>query len=288
MANETTSSTANDLFFAAWIGDMVVEEQRPYSVIKQFMWFQGGRESDAFTWPIQDDPGAAANVVEATGLSNTALNTSAATATATIEGQMATVTDFLSTISRTDAMSHFAQVLGRSVAERIEDVCADLLDDFSNESGSTGVDASPTTVIEAVGALEARDVVGQLVGVLHPVQVQQVREGLQVTANAHFHANPNMDTGVMANLDAPAGFAGTVFNVPLYQTSTVNTANTAADRLGAIFRANHALGYYELWAPRVELERDASLPGTEIVATTSFGVVEILDREGQGFLSSAT
>ena len=265
----------------------MVEEQRPYNVLKQHFWMQNGQESDQFTWPTQDDPGAAANIVEGTGASNTALNTSAATATATIEGQMATVTDFLAVISRVDALQHFAQVLGRSVAERIEDVCAGIIDDFSNTVGTTTVDLTVAQFLEGVSTLEQNDATGQAVAVLHPVQIGDLRTGVTATSNQHFAANPDGDFSLMGGLDNMAGFAGSLFNVPLYQTSAVVTANAGADRAGAIFVRNHALGYYELWGPRIETERDASLPGTEIVATTSFGVVEVLDREGVSVISDA-
>jgi hypothetical protein len=51
---------------------------------------------------------------------------------------------------------------------------------------------------------------------------------------------------------------------------------------------NRAIGFVSQWDIRVEFERDASLRGTEIVATANYGVGEIDDSSGVGLLTDVS
>lgn len=287
MADETTTTSANDLFFASWVTSEVLDEVRPYNVSRPFFRYAGAAKSNSYDFPIQDDPGAAAaSGGEGTGFSNTSLTTSKATATVGTFGMMATVTDELVAVSLVDALPHFASVLGRSVAEKYEtDFCA-LYDDFTQQTTDTGNNADVADFIAGIAALVARDAVGQLVAVFHPVTTTDIWTNLATGLTASYAGNPsaNFDGVDAANL---SGYAGTLFDVPMYHTSLVPTANAGADRTGAIFVAGVALGLYELWGTRIELERDASMPGTEVVATARYGVVQIRDAWGQEFVFDA-
>lgn len=286
MANETTTTSANDVLFANWVGDMILDEIRPYNVMRPFFRSEGGQKSNSFNFPIQDDPGAATASTEGTGLSNTQLTTNVATATVGTVGQMATVTDELNAVSVIDAYAQFGAVLGRSVAEKYETDFTALVDDFSNTGGpGTGVDLTVAAYLAQLSALEQRDAVGELVTVLHPVQVGDLRSAMITSTGAYF----GNDSAKIGGIDAHdlAGYAGDPFGVPIFQTSLVPTANVGADRAGAVFVAGVALGLYEIWGTRIETERDASLPGTEIVATARYGVVEIRDTWGQTIISDA-
>ena len=73
----------------------------------------------------------------------------------------------------------------------------------------------------------------------------------------------------------PASGSG---NTPVLQTSLVTSTG------GAAFISGVALGLYEIRPMRAELQRDASIPGTEIVVTSRYGVVEIRDVAGETIL----
>jgi hypothetical protein len=66
--------------------------------------------------------------------------------------------------------------------------------------------------------------------------------------------------------------------VDFYQTSAVTATG------GGVFLSNVALGLYEIRPLRIETHRDASLPGTEVVATSRYGMVEIRDVAGETIL----
>lgn len=287
MANETTTTSANDIYFAAWVGDAILDEMRPYNVSKPLMRYEGRRPSKAFDFPIQDDPGVAtSNQTEGTAFTNTSLATSKATATARLNGQVATITDFIDAVAIVDAVSHFSQVLGRSCAEEYETTIDAQYANFSNVTGSSGVDLTLAQFLDAISQLEQRDAIGSLAGVFHPVQVGDLRTVVTVTANANFASNPSFNDGGVVDAKL-MGYVGNPFGVELYMSSAVPTANAGADRAGGIFVKGVSNGLYEVWDTRVENHRDVFQPGTQLAATSCYGVAEIRDSWGQGVTTDA-
>jgi hypothetical protein len=277
VASETTTTSQADSLFTSWVDDMIIDEVRPYNVMRPFFRTRGPEKAAAFDFPLQADPGAAgASYTEGTGLSNTELTSTDETATATSKGMMATITDELTEISLWDTYSHFGGVLARSVAERFETDATALLDDFANTTGTAGVASTASTIYEAVNQLEQRDQVGTPVAVLDPLQVGQIRDDIGTSGAAAIASGSMNVAGALAG--TLAGFAFEWAGTPIYQTSLVTSTG------GAVFLADLALGLYQIRAVRTELERDASLPGTEIVVTERYGSVEVRDVAGETVL----
>ena len=106
------------MFFSNWVGDSILDEARGHNVIAPLFRYEGRRPGRVFNFPIQDDPGVATSgQAEGTAFTETVLTTSSQTATALLNGQVATVTDVLDAVSIVDAVGHFASVLGRSCAD---------------------------------------------------------------------------------------------------------------------------------------------------------------------------
>lgn len=287
MANEITTAVADDLLFVSWFSDRVLDELRPYSVAKPLLRYEGRRPTMVMNFALQDDPGAAAsNQTQGTAFTNTAITTSRATATARLNGQVVTLNDVARDTSFIDEVSHFAAMLGRSCAEEYEVTIAALYDDFTNSTGTSGADLTIAQFLDAISQLEQRDAVGSLVAVLHPVQVGDLRAGVASSTGAWYggEAGTRQANIVEAKL---AGYAGNLFGVDIFMTSAVATANGAADRAGAIFVRGEALGLYEVWDTRLETHRDAFQPGTQIAATSVYGVVMIRDAWGQEVTTDA-
>lgn len=286
MANETTTTTANDVYFAAWVSDRLLDEIRPYMVTKPLLRYEGRRNSKAFDFPIMDDPGVAtSNQAEGTAFTNTALSTSKATATAVMNGIVATVTDFLDLVAMVDVVSYFGQVLARSCAEEYEVTLTALINDGSNSTGVSGSDFTLAQFQDAVSALEQRDAIGQLVAVLHPVQVGDLRLGLGASA-ASLWTVPSAGAEPFTDYKG-AGYAGNLFGVDIFMTSAVPTANAGADRDGGIFVKGVTDGIYEVRDIGAETHRDAFLPGTQIACTSYYGAVEIRDTWKQRIVTDA-
>lgn len=280
MASETTMTSQADSLFASWVDDMIIEEVRPYNVCRPFFRTRGPEKSNAFDFSLLADPGVAnsgpGSYTEGTGLSNTELTSTDETATATAKGMMATVTDELSEVSLWDTYSVFGAALARSVAERFETDATALLDDFSNTTGTAGVASTTSTLYEAVNQLEQRDQVGTPVGVLDPLQIGQIRNDVGTSGAAALGSSSLSVGGVLSNV--LSGFAFEWAGAPWYQTSLVTSTG------GAVFLSDLALGLYQIRQTRTELERDASLPGTEIVVTERYGMVEVRDVAGETIL----
>jgi len=286
MADETTTTTANDVMFSAWVSDRILDEIRPYMVTKPLLRYEGRRPSKSFDFPIMDDPGvAASNQAEATAFTNTALATSKATATAVQNGIVATVTDFLELVALIDAVSYFGQVLARSCAEEYEVTLTGLVNDGSNSTGTSGADLTLAQFQDAVSQLEQRDAMGQLVTVLHPVQVGDLRAALGSSA-ASLWTSGAQGAGEFTDYKG-AGYAGNLFGVDIFMTSAVPTANAGADRDGGMFVRGVTDGIYEVRDIQAETHRDAFLPGTQIACTSYYGAVEIRDTWKQRIVTDA-
>jgi hypothetical protein len=279
MANESTTTSHNDVIFTSWVRDRILDEVRPYNVQRPFFDTEGKRPSNAMVFPVQDSPGAASSYTEGTGLSNTAQTTSGQTATAGTFGMMATVTQELAETAVIDAVNQVAAVLGRSVAEKFETDAASYLDDFSNTTGVAGIKTTYAGLLDAKNQLATRDQMGTAVFVLDPLQVGGVYQDVATSGAALFaHDSTNVNGMQAATLAGYAGFD--VADAPVYQTSTVTSTG------GACYLANQALGLYEIRPPTTETFRDITLPGDEIVTTTRYGMIEIRDASGQTILSA--
>lgn len=278
MANEVTTTILADSTFAAWVTSVILDEARPYNVMRPFFRYAGPEKSNAYQFPIQDKPTVAAAYTEGTGLSNAAFTDSKATATAGPVGQQATVTDEAQETTVYDAVGQIAGVLGRSVAEKWETDATALTAAFSNTTNTAGVPLTWVTMLAAKNGLELRDMRGTAVYVLDPSQVGQVRQDVGASGAALF-GNPAMPVmGIeAATLDGYAGFS--VSGSPVYQSTLVTATG------GGIFIAGEALGLYEIRPSRVETIRVPGLPGLQIDVTTRYGMIEIRDASGQTILT---
>ena len=271
MANEVTTTILGDSNFAAWVSSQILDETRPYHVMRPFFRYAGPEKSNSYQFPIQDKPTVAAAYTEGTGLSNAAFTDSKATAVAGPVGQQATVTDEAQETTVYDAFGQISNVLMRSVGEKWETDATALTAAFATTSNTAGVPLTYVTALAAVNALEARDMTGSPVMVLDPLQVGQIRQDIGSSGAAVF-GNPSVEVnGILASTFS--GYAGfSVARAPVYQSSAVNAT------AGGVFIADQALGLYEVRAPRTETIRVPGLPGLQIDVTTRYGMIEI-DRK---------
>ncbi len=193
---------------------------------------------------------------------------------------MTTVSDVLIKTSLLDALPHVKGVLNRSTLAKWETDLGALVDDFSNITPA----AAGLTVddhLAAVSALEQRDVPGPYVGYYHPKQTGELRREIAATTAL---VTADESSGVQMTA-AKSGDFGTFFGARLYFTSLV--VSTAGLRGGAVFASGQALGAYEIWGPRVEVERRASLRGFYVVSSACYGLIEVSDTRGQTVTSVA-
>jgi len=282
MSNETTLTTANDLVYAALINESVIDYARASvvvaSLVRQFS-LEGrpGRVLDVPVWGGL----SAAGVDEGTDLTNTALATDKVTLTAAEVGVMITVTDLLAESDILANLDEYARQLGLAVADKIDsDLCA-LFSALNGGTavGTSGSDMTDDNFLEALYTLEAANAPKPYHCVLHPRQWADLRKDIVAATGSPYSASAAQEI-------VNSGFTGVLFGVNVYQTSNVPTANTGADRAGAMF-SSEALGVVTKWPARTELERDASLRATEIVVTACYGVGELVDGFGVPIVTDA-
>ncbi len=286
-SNPSTTTTYNDTVYSAIIADMVLDALMATVVTPPLL-----RHFDLRNQPSKSvdvpkaDKFTAAAVAEGTELANTALTTAKATGTAGEVGIMATVTDVLEVSDIPAAHGSRLRQLGRALGDKVDvDICG-LLDDFSNTVGTTTVDLAVTDILSAIYTLEAADAPKPFVGVLHPVQINDLRLALESNANAPFQSN-GIRAGTNELGPAGNGFAGEWFGLPLYFSTNVVTANAAADRAGAIFSRNYALGMVEKWAAKIVPMYWPPIRGWVLTATANYGVFEIEDSAGVSVITDA-
>ncbi len=157
----------------------------------------------------------------------------------------------------------------------------------SSTVGTTTQDLTLANILSAIYTLEAADAPKPFVAVLHPVQLSDVRTALETNANSPFQSlGIRAGTNELGPAQAP-GYAGEWFGLPLYFSTNVVTANAAADRAGAVFSVNYALGWVDKWASKIVPMYWPPLRAWVLVASAMYGVFEIEDSAGVSVITDA-
>ena len=279
----TTTTTYNDVQYTAIITDEVKDALMATVVTPALLDFYNlaGEASTGVKIPKADKFTAAA-VAEGTELINTALTSASVTITSSEIGIQATITDVLELSDIPAAHAARLKQLGRAIGDKLDvDICA-LFSGFSTSVGSTTVNIALSDLLDAIYNLEVNDAagLGALVGVLHPRQTADIRTELEADAASIY-------VGTAKPGKAMAGYFGNWFDIDIFQSTNVPTANAAADRAGGVFVRDYALGMAQKWAAKVETMRWAPIRGWVLVATAMYGVGEVEDSAGVGVVTDA-
>ena len=281
MAAPTTYTTADDLRYAAVINEDVIRELRGANVAAKLCLNKSlaGKPSKAMDfpmWPLM----TCGSLTEGIDIGSDAISTTKATVTAGEIGLMSTITDVLTLSDILDGLDGYSGCLGRALGTKLDaDICA-LFSGFDNLVGVSGSDFTEAQFLQAMGYLEVSNAPRPYVAVLHPQQTQDFRAALSTTTGV-IHSSNGVAAGTreIGGIDQN-GWWGNLYQVDIFSTTNVPTANTAADRSGGMFSRNYALGLCPKYISRTELERDASLRATEIVCTSFYGAAELSDTCG--------
>ena len=292
MANETTTTTANDLVYAAQIvasailpylrGNNNAAHMCRYESIADF-------PSTAKNFPTANALVAAA-VAEGTDMGNSAFTTGVVTLTVGEVGLLITLTDLL---SKSDVVSdsYYGQQGGEAMASKITcDICS-IAAGFSNQVGATTVDLTEANILDGVLQLTSNNVPGPYHGVMAPIQWRDLAGAVGGTLTPAA-GSPGSQTvkQLTREFGAAPAFSGgleDLYGVNWTVTSHVPLATAGADRLGMIVNPQNAIGFVSKWDVRVEMERDISLRGTEVAITSCYAVGELRDICGVGLLTDA-
>jgi len=275
MANESTSSTLSELYTEIVAEALFVASERSVMrpLVKNYAISGGGKAVEV---PIYATVSAAA-VSEATDLSNTAINPSSVTITASENGLMTTLTDLGRNASPRNVAADIGRLFGEAIAKKIDVDLTALFDGFSTEVNDGTAVLSAANIFNAVAQLRKNGVpTAEISGVFHPLNAYDLKSNLTNTFGGR-------DTD-LSNEALRNGFVGKVAGVNIFETSNLadssgNNPGTTGDYKGAVFHKD-ALGLAMMQDLKIETQRDASLRADEIVATSVYGVGELHDTYG--------
>ena len=287
MADETTYTTLDDLRYSAIINTSVMDTLvanvvGPPHMRNESLAGQPSIAMDFPKWPSM----TAASVAEATDLDNTAVSTSKSTVTAGENGIMTTLTDVARTSTIAGRPEELGRLFGESVARLID---SDLFALFSALNGATAIGTSGSNLTlaqfeSAYYTLRSNNATPPYVFICHPVQAAVLRSAISSATGTIFG---NVTPEELAS--KTLGYEYNLYGVDVYSSTQCPTANTAADRVGAIMSTgmNAPIALVTNKVVDTELQRDASLRATEVVTVADYGVGEIEDAAGVPVITDA-
>ena len=281
---QTTTTTLATLVPAEFIAAQVLREARPYNVVAPLVRNERMPQGQGVSFKISQLPTTtAASVAEASDITAAARTTTESPITVAEVGLSTEVTLLARETSRLqNQLIVWAQSQGRAIAQKITgDLCALFAALNGNTAvGTSGTDITIANFLEAMYTLANANAPGQRRAVLHPRQVTDIFNAISASTGTPYSNLPELvRAGRLPEGQPEAGFAGLLFGVPIYVTTEVATANSGADRAGAMFVPD-ALGFVELRPITVTYDEDASKRSTEVVVTSAYGVGEIVDGYG--------
>ena len=270
MANESTSSTLSELYteIVAEAQFVASEKSIMRNLVKNYAISGGGKAVEV---PVYAAVSAAA-VAEATDLSNTAINPSSVTITASEVGVMTTLTDLARNSAPRNVAADIGKLFGEALATKQDTDLTNLFNGFSVALGDGSTAITPAVLFNALSTLKenALPTDGCQV-VLHPKIAYDLKSGFTNT-----FAGLDTDT---SNEALRSGLIGKIAGMNVYETSNMANTGTAGDYKGGAFHKD-ALAIAMMQDVKIETQRDASLRADEIVATSVYGVGEIHDSYG--------
>jgi len=270
MANESTSSTLSELYteIVAEAQFVASEKSIMRNLVKNYAISGGGKAVEV---PVYAQVSAAA-VSEATDLSNTAIDPSSVTITASEVGVMTTLTDLARNSAPRNVAADIGKLFGEALARKQDADLTAKFDGFSVTLGDGTTAISPAVIFNALSTLRANALpANECAVVVHPKIAYDLKSGLTNTF-------AGLDTET-SNEALRAGFVGTLAGMRIFETSNMANTGTAGDYKGGAFHKD-ALAIAMMQDVKIETQRDASLRADEIVATSVYGVGEIHDSYG--------
>lgn len=263
MANETTSSTLSELYTEI-IQEAIFTFQETSVMRPLVTTYNIAGQGKQVAVPVYPAISASA-VAEGTDLSNTAVNPTEVTITASEVGLMTTLTDLGRDSASRNVTADIGRLFGDAIADKVDTDMAALFASFSSDVGAASTELTADLIFKAVATLRANNVPGPYYGVFHPKAAFNLKKTL-TQAGYNTSANAISEAG---NEAMRSGFIGNVAGVQIFENSNISV-DQYDDAIGGVFHPI-SLGLAMKSDFKIETQRDASLRATEIVATVTKG-----------------
>lgn len=235
-------------------------------------------------YDLSGTPGLTAQIpvypeVSASGLTEgsdlttqTSVNPTTITVTASELGVRADLTDLLAESAGRNVAADIGQILGNAVGEKIDlDVFSQFDNLTTNVLNVSATDLTPNDILKATYLLRAQnaptDADGDYYGVFAPAQLHNVAKVLTQSGYASGGATSLSNVG--NNLLSSSAYMGKLFNVKIFMTTAV-AVDSANDAVGGVF-SKSAFAHVIKRPIVVREQRDESLRSTEFICTTARG-----------------
>jgi len=272
MANETTSSTLSELYTEI-IQEAIYTFQensvmRP--IVTTYSITGSGKQIAVPVYPAV----SASAVSEGTDLSNTAINPTEATITASEVGLMTTLTDLGRDSASRNVASDIGKLFGDALAKKVDVDLSALFASFSSDVGTAGTELTAELLFKAQATLRSLGIPAPYYGVFHPKAVFNLKKTL---TNAGYSTSSSAisEIGNRALMD---GYIGRIAGIDVFENANL-VIDASDDSVGAVFHPS-SVGLAMKADVKLESQRDASLRASEIVATMTYGTGIIKSNYG--------
>jgi N4-gp56 family major capsid protein len=267
-----TTTTLNDLLPAITAEAMFVANERSImrGLVKNYSIPAGnGKTITVPRYPVQ----TAASLTEGNEVSSTAVSTDGVTLTVSTVAIRSLVTDLIRASAASNVVADLGRLFGEAIAKKMDQDLLALFSGFATGVGGASTAMSAALIAQAVARLRANAVPSDaLACVVNPYVAYDLKSNLTNT-----FANPN--AGIIQNEAMQTGYVGTLFGVPVFESSNIADTGTAGDYVGAVFHRD-ALGIAMIGDITIETQRRASFVGDDVVASAHYGVGELYDGYG--------
>jgi N4-gp56 family major capsid protein len=221
---------------------------------------------------------AAAAVNEASDLSNTAVNPTSATITASEIGVMTTLTDLARDSASRNVGADIGKLFGEAIAKKVDTDLAGLLDDFASASdqGGAGTELTADLLFKAQAILRSANVPAPYYAVFHPKATYNLKKTL--TQPAYTTSSSGYAISDIGNEALRNGYIGRLAGIDIFENANI-AIDAYDDSFGGVFHPQ-SIGLALKEDFKVETQRDASLRATEIVASITVGSGILKDTYG--------
>ena len=272
MANETTSSTLSELYTEI-IQEAIYTFQensvmRP--IVTTYSITGSGKQIAVPVYPAV----SASAVSEGTDLSNTAINPTEATITASEVGLMTTLTDLGRDSASRNVASDIGKLFGDALAKKVDVDLSALFASFSSDVGTAGTELTAELLFKAQATLRSLGIPAPYYGVFHPKAVFNLKKTL---TNAGYSTSSSAisEIGNRALMD---GYIGRIAGIDVFENANL-AIDASDDSVGAVFHPS-SVGLAMKADVKLESQRDASRRASEIVATMTYGTGIIKSNYG--------
>ena len=176
---------------------------------------------------------------------------------------MTLVTDMARNHAVSNVIADLGKLFGEAIAKKHDQSLTALFSSFSTQIGAGQDEVTVEMLFKAYATLKQAAVPGPYYGVFSPSAIYNVKKGLTNT-----FVNPFGST--VANQAMTEGFIGRIAGIDIFESSNVVQDSSTAVTNGVF--ARDALGLAVASNLKIATQRDESLRGDEVVATSVFGV----------------